>query len=157
VSRLSEIPIRIEPPARRETTPSERPGLGHGGFAILVELASLLERLASSNVSGAIDLHSMPMTDMDRRGLQDNLGRGEVRVFLDAGGVSEIQETAIPGIWWIQHRDQAGAITAELIEVAPVPEILIRARDEFAGGIAMLRGRIEHSAANRMTGPQYER
>lgn len=161
MSRLSDIPIRIEQPTLQKTSQplslNGNEGLGRGSHAILIELAALLECLAGSNTPGAIDLHSMPMTEKDRTRLQDKLGRGEVRAFLDAEGVSEVQETAIPGIWWIQHRDKSGKLIAELIEVATVPAILARASDEIADGIDMLRQRIEAPEPNRVIAPQYGR
>jgi hydrogenase-1 operon protein HyaF len=155
MSRLSEIPIKIEGPSEASTQTLGAQGLGNGDAAILAELVDLLERLASANLPGAIDLHSMPMSDADRARLQASLGRGEVRAFLDAEGVSEIQETAIPGIWWIQHRDKNSELIAEMIEVAPVPSILARANDEIWAGVEMLRARIGPSAANQVIAPRY--
>jgi hydrogenase-1 operon protein HyaF len=152
VSKLSEIPIKIEPAAPREVAPVADQGLGQGGSAILIELASLLEQLAQSNISGAIDLHSMPMTAADRTSLQDTLGQGEVRAVLQVDGISEVQETAIPGIWWVQHRNTSDEIIAELIEVTVLPGILARAHDEVAAGRDLLRMRIELSVSNRTVG-----
>lgn len=144
VSRLSEIPIRVESASTADgTMPDDPEGLGRGSQAILAELITLLERLSTQGMPGAIDLHSMPMSDIDRSRLQDDLGRGEVRVFLEAEGVSEIQETAVPGVWWIQHRNKAAELIAELIEVTSVPSILARSSDELVIGIAMLRQRMD--------------
>jgi hydrogenase-1 operon protein HyaF len=157
MSRLSDIPIRIEPPDSPVSALTGDEGLGRGSNAILIELSSLLEGLVRSNTPGAIDLHSMPMTARDRTRLQDKLGRGEVRAFLDAEGVSEVQETAIPGIWWIQHRDKAGELIAELIEVTTIPAILARASDEIADGIGMLQERIALPDQNQLIAPQYGR
>jgi hydrogenase-1 operon protein HyaF len=157
VSRLSEIPIVVAAAAAQASSDVGAGGLGRGGLAILVELATLLERLADADLEGAIDLHSMPMSDLDRTRLQSYLGRGEVRAFLDAEGISEIQETAIAGIWWIQHRDKQGDLVAEVLEVTAVPKILARARDEIASAVLLLRERIDASPPNRVIAPQYGR
>jgi hydrogenase-1 operon protein HyaF len=135
VSRLTEIPIRIEPPAPVA-------GLGGGVMALLAELAGLLERLADGELPAAIDLRSLPMSAQDRVALQSMLGDGEVQATLDAQGLSSIRETRVPGIWWVEHRDPHGELIAELIEVTLMPQILMRALDEISAGAAALRAHI---------------
>ncbi len=117
-------------------------GLGGGVAAIAYEIASLLERLAAVGERGAIDLLSLPMTVADRLRLQEFLGTGEVRAEIDADGPSVVRETAIPGVWWSEHRNPRGELIAELIEVCPVPEILVLSNDELAAGGLRLRERI---------------
>ncbi len=135
MSRLTEIPIRIEPPAPVA-------GLGGGVMALLAELAGLLERLADGELPAAIDLRSLPMSAQDRVALQSMLGDGEVQATLDAQGLSSIRETRVPGIWWVEHRDPHGELIAELIEVTLMPQILMRALDEISAGAAALRAHI---------------
>jgi len=143
VSRLSDIPIRVLPsvaaPAAGDGLGG---GLGGGVHAILAELVTLLEGLVDLEHGGMIDLHSLPMDPRDRTALQHALGKGEVHATLDAQGLSQFQETSVPGIWWIEHRDPSGELVAELLEVAAVPAILACARDEIATGPGVLRSRI---------------
>lgn len=141
MSRLSDIPVRIEPRAQAEP-PVIPGGLGGGVTAILFELVGLLERLAHEEASAMIDLGSLPMSHQDRAELQVALGEGEVRATVTAGGLSNIHETRVPGVWWIAHHDQEGKLIAELIEVTRVPEILGSATDEIAVGARELRARI---------------
>ena len=140
MSRLLGIPIRVEPPARVA-------GLGGGVRAVLHEIANLLERLAINNEPAAIDLRSLPMSALDRTELRGVLGEGEVQATLNAEGLSTIQETRIPGVWWIEHRDRQGALIAELIEVTCVPEILARVSGEIAAGARELRDQLGATAA----------
>jgi hydrogenase-1 operon protein HyaF len=142
MSRLAEIPIRIEPPAATG-------GLGGGVTAILYEIVRLLERLATLAEPAAIDLRSLPMSPQDRTELQHALGEGEVLATLHAQGISNIHETRVPGVWWVEHRDQAGELIAELIEVTRVPEILASPADEIAAGAHALREQIATGAAAR--------
>ena len=143
MSRLAEIPIRIEPPAKAG-------GLGGGGVtAILHEIVRLLERLATVDERAAIDLRSLPMSPQDRIELQRALGEGEVLATLNAEGISKIHETRVPGVWWVEHRDPRGELIAELIEVTRVPEILASASDEIAAGARALREQIATGAAAR--------
>jgi hydrogenase-1 operon protein HyaF len=132
MSRLAGIPIRIEPPARVD-------GLGGGVTAILHEIVTLLERLATAKEPSAIDLRSLPMSPLDRTELKRALGEGEVQATLNAEGVSTIQETRIPGVWWVEHRDPQGQLVAELIDVTYLPEILARVPNEIAAGALALR------------------
>ena len=146
MSRLTEIPVRIEPSARIET-PAVVGGLGGGVAAILSELVTLLERLVKGESPGAIDLRSLPMSPLDRAELQQVLGDGEVQATVSAQGLSKMRETRVSGVWWIEHFDQQGELIAELIEVSRVPQILSSASDEIAAGARALRAQIATAAA----------
>jgi hydrogenase-1 operon protein HyaF len=130
--RLAQIPICIEPATAAE-------GLGGGVTAVLYEIVTLLERLATVAESAAIDLRSLPISAQDRTELQRVLGEGEVQATLNADGISRIHETRFPGVWWVEHRDRQGELIAELIEVTRVPEILASATNEIAAGARALR------------------
>jgi hydrogenase-1 operon protein HyaF len=152
MSRLAEIPIRIEPSA-----PAERAagGLGGGVAAVLSELATLLERLARGGPSGSIDLRSLPMSDRDRAELQRVLGNGEVQATVNSLGLSRMRETGVSGVWWVEHFDQQSELIAELIEVGRVPEMLASASDEIAAGARDLRAQISASAATSVRGEEH--
>jgi hydrogenase-1 operon protein HyaF len=138
LSRLTDIGIRIEPPARTG-------GLGGGVAAVLSELVSMLERVALGGKPATIDLRSLPMSPQDRIELQQTLGRGEVQATLTADGVSSLQETGVSGVWWIEHRDRHGELIAELIEVAAIPQILEVSSDEMIASAQALRERLSIS------------
>jgi hydrogenase-1 operon protein HyaF len=138
MSRLTDIPIRIEPSAQIESPPVLG-GLGGGVAAILSELVSLLERLARGEQPATIDLRSLPMSPHDRAELQRALGEGEVQATVNAEGLSKIRETHISGVWWVEHFDRHGDLLAELIEVTLVPQILASASDEVSAGARALR------------------
>jgi HupH hydrogenase expression protein, C-terminal conserved region len=138
VSRLSGIPVRVEhadPEAPVAT-------IGGGVTAILAEIAAQLERLARDGEPSAIDLRSLPMSVDDRRRLIDMLGSGEANITLQADGESAICETAVPGVWWTEHRDGRGEVIAAFIEIARVPGILPVETYELRRGVEALRARI---------------
>ena len=139
MSRLAGIPIRVEPPARVD-------GLGGGVTAILHEIVRRLERLAAASEPSAIDLRSLPMSPLDRTELKRALGEGEVRATLNAEGVSTIQETHFPGVWWVEHRDLQDQLLAELIDVNYVPDILARVSGEIAAGARALSEQLATAA-----------
>lgn len=138
MSRLSDIPIRLESP-RVHIPPSPEGGLGGAARAVLSELATLLERLSARDETAMIDLRSLPLNERDRTELKSALGNGEVRATLQADGVSTAHETQFSGLWWIEHRDAAGEILAELLEVARFPQILASAPEEIAAAGRALR------------------
>jgi hydrogenase-1 operon protein HyaF len=147
MSRLTEIPVRVEPPLRMESgarlePPGAPGGLGGGVAAILFEVAGLLERLVNEAIPGAIDLRSLPMSPLDRAELLRVLGEGEVQATVNAEGLSMLRETRVPGVWWVEHFDPRGELIAELLEVDRVPQLLPCASDEIAAGARALRERI---------------
>lgn len=109
------IPLRFLAPAAARTG-NER--------AVLAEIRTHLAALAESGAAAAIDLLALPLSDADRDWLHETLGRGEVRAEVDAAGISEVQETALAGVWWITHHNADGQTVAELIEITLLPEIL---------------------------------
>ena len=102
---------------------------GEGGLSgnappLLRELLDCVRRLLSDAEPSSIDLTALPLTPADLDWLRDKLGQGEVTVTLDAHGESTLEETACPGVWWVTHRNEQGAVIAQFIEVAFVPELV---------------------------------
>jgi len=120
---------------------SEDPAGLRTGLAqsLLREIAQHLAVLAESGVPAAIDLRSLPMTPADLRELEDMLGRGDVEVFLNVAGASEIWETHYAGVWWVRHRGAGDAIAAERIEITTIPQILMTHAADIAASAARLR------------------
>ena len=105
---------------------------GEGGLSgnappLLRELLTGVRRLLSDAEPSSIDLTALPLTPADLDWLRDKLGQGEVHITLDANGESTLDETACPGVWWVTHRNEQGAVIAQFLEVAFVPE-LVRAQ-----------------------------
>jgi hydrogenase-1 operon protein HyaF len=144
VSKFHNIPIHVESSADIDAPqpPADQNGLGGGVAAILSQLVSLLEALARGGGSALIDLRSLPMSPQDRIELQRVLGEGEVTATVQADGLSQIRETGVSGVWWVEHFDRHKALIAELIEVALVPQLLASATDEIAAGAQELRARV---------------
>lgn len=128
---LSDIPIVEEDGA-----------LTGNAQAVLREVESLLDGLLRTGEGGAIDIRSLPLSAADRRWLLAQLGKGEVEVHLDLGGRSCILETAYPGVWWIEHRDERDNPVSEFIEVAYEPELISAHPDDVESGLEHLRTQI---------------
>ncbi len=113
--------------------------------SLMQEIAQLLDAYSERGEESAIDLRSLPMTPADRTELEERLGRGDVAAMLDVAGVSEIWETAYPGVWWVRHLGADDKIAAERIEIAAVPEILLAQTDDIAAAAARLRAELAAS------------
>ncbi len=113
---LDAIPIHI--------VPSAEPGLTGNAPPLLRELGEQVKRLLATGESSAIDLSSLPLTPADLDWMREKLGTGEISVTLQANGESTLNETACPGIWWVTHHNEQGAVTSQFIEVAFVPELV---------------------------------
>ena len=115
---LDAIPIHVI------NAPSIEAGLTGNAPPLLRELAEQVKHLLATGESSAIDLSALPLTPADLDWLREKLGTGEISVTLQANGESTLNETACPGIWWVTHHNERGAVTSQLIEVALVPELV---------------------------------
>jgi hydrogenase-1 operon protein HyaF len=115
---LDAIPIHVI------NTPTAESGLSGNAPPLLREISELLRRLLETGETAAIDLSALPLTPVDLDWLHDKLGEGEIAVTLQASGESTLNETACPGVWWVTHRNEQGAVTSQFIEVTLVPELV---------------------------------
>jgi len=113
---LDAIPIHV--------VSSAEPGLSSNAPPLLRELAEQVKHLLATGESSAIDLSALPLTPADLDWLHGKLGTGEISVTLQANGESTLNETACPGVWWVTHHNEQGAVTSQFIEVAFVPELV---------------------------------
>jgi hydrogenase-1 operon protein HyaF len=110
--------------------------------ALLAEIAARLEQLAAGGETGMIDLNSLPLAPGEYELLRQTLGQGEVSARIDAIGPSEISETRYPGVWWVTHHNVEGDIVADIIEIAPIPEIIKSQPEDIRAGLELLRAQL---------------
>jgi len=109
---------------------------------LLHEIRHALALLLDHGESTCIDLKSMPLAPGEEERIVAALGSGEVHAEVDALGLSEIAETAFPGVWVVSHCDERGAIQARFIEVTQVPDVLRSQHSDIADGLARLTTRL---------------
>lgn len=131
---IDSIPVRVELP------PPD--GLTGNALPLLIEIASQLEKLLATAQPHSIDLGALPLSEADKIWLKSQLGEGEIHSTLQAQGPSSIDETGCPGVWWISHRDEAGHVQSEFIEICHVPEILKAHPNDVQSGYETLKNRI---------------
>jgi len=107
--------------------------------ALLHELAGLLDAWVNKSEPASVDLRSLPLTRGDYAELDAVLGVGAVSASVEAIGASEVRETRYPGVWRVTHRNEAGEVVADLIEVCEAPAILRSPAEDAAEGLIRLR------------------
>jgi len=113
-------------------------GLTGNAPPLLGELRDRVRRLLERGEASAIDLSALPLTPADLDWLRSRLGAGELTAILRAQGESTFDETACSGVWWVTHRNAQGAVTAQFIEVAFVPELVQAQAGDVADGLGYL-------------------
>ena len=132
-------------PVQCVSTSEPRAG-GPAVAALLHEIESLLTELVESGTRHCIDLRRTPLTVAERVELERTLGSGEVHATLDLLGTTRVDETSVPGVWWIRHLNAEGDTVGELVEITPCPELLVTDAADLARGLDRLRTRIgEHT------------
>ena len=116
---------------------------------ILREIRHALGQLLQDGTETTIDLGAIPFAGGDERIFDDVLGEGEVRATLNVLGNSVIQETAIPGVWRIDHYNETGETQSRFIEVTLMPNILKTQKEDAELGLASLTARLETRADTR--------
>ena len=136
---LDAIPIVVESEAPAGLTESSLSG---NAPVLLREIAEYVKVLLETGESTAIDLNAMPLTPADLEWLHERLGQGEIEVTLNADGESTLSETACPGVWWVVHRNEKGAVASQFIEVSPVPELVKAHPEDIKIGLEHLKSLI---------------
>ena len=109
---------------------------------VLHEIRHGLKRLAEHGESTLIDLRAMPFGPGDEARLLGLLGEGEVKAEIDALGPTRIWETAVKGVWVVDHRDLDGERLAFHVEIAAIPDILRTQPQDIVDAIRELEERL---------------
>lgn len=138
MSSLHQIPVHVE----------ADPVAAEWGNAlpVLHEIRHALEHLVETGESRVIDLNAMPFGPGDEQRLLDLLGQGEIEARLNALGVTEIRETAVPGVWLVDHRNADGERLVLHVEIAEVPAILRTQAEDLRDAVAALDARLAAGA-----------
>lgn len=126
-----DIPVVVD-------TASAKPIPSQNVEPILHEVKHALERLLKTGESAMIDLRAMPLAPGEDEEIRERLGNGEAVINIDALGPSTLTETAYPGVWWIEHRNNSDTLTGLYIEIAHVPAIVFPANEDLQDGLEQL-------------------
>lgn len=128
-------------------------------LALLGEIEAKLEALAKDGEESSLDLCWLRGMPADLALLRDTLGQGEVSATISTIGSSQVQETAVPCVWWISHHDHDGSRLGEFIEIAECPDLLRSDRLSIPQGLANLRVRCAqlpkpHPSSSQSSSPE---
>ena len=135
LSRLAEIPIRIE--ARRHPPAGPAPCGGLGGQRRRRPPHGTCEsaRPPRQDPGARSDRFAQP-ADEPRGSCPSSSAYSAKAKCAQRSRPKDVPtvlcETRMSGVWWVEHRDAQGKLMAELLEVAQVPAILASASDEIA-------------------------
>ena len=136
-NRLAAIPIVTDAGA---TAPE---GLPTGNLApVLHEIRHALVALIETGAVHVIDLAAMPFAPGEEDRLREILGGGEVSATLNVLGCSTVKETAIAGVWWVEHHNALGESLGKTLEITRMPEILFSQPEDLRATLADLDRRM---------------
>ncbi|MFM8333506.1 MAG: hydrogenase expression/formation C-terminal domain-containing protein [Candidatus Methylumidiphilus sp.] len=133
MSKLHEIPVVVASAPHGPAAGIVR--------ALLAEIESKLGALLDLGEPSTIDLRWLMAEPHTLQALGEALGAGEVSADIAGVGDSRVQETAVPCVWRVSHRDGAGRAIGEFIEITEIPELLRSDRLAVPQGLAALRDR----------------
>lgn len=110
---------------------------------LLHEIRHALRQLLDTGETTTIDLRGLPMAPGEQEQLLDFLGKGEIRVHMDALGESEIIEAGFPGVWLITHYNTNREIMGKFIEITRMPAILETQAADIEDGLLILQDKLE--------------
>jgi hydrogenase-1 operon protein HyaF len=143
MNSLDRIGIKVvhEASEAQEAQEAQDPAMMRNGntVAILHEVASLLDTLATTGQPGAVDLRSLPLLPGDYDDLQTHLGNGEVKATIEALGPTEVRETQYAGVWWVTYYDSDRKVMADRLEITFAPEILKSHPEDIRSAARRLR------------------
>lgn len=139
MTHVSDIPVRVDSDRKESNLAIAK--------AVLNEIRELVAQFIDSGKPGAIDLRQRPrMRAETYQYLKDVLSSGEVTAVVDAAVKIEIKETQFPGVWWLTHYNEQGAIVTEIIEITEIPAILKPHIAEMRTGLRRLEQTLAESA-----------
>lgn len=129
-------------PLNAERDPHATAGTGNL-LPLLFEIRHALERLEKGGEGTTIDLQRLPLAPGEEKRIAERLGAGEVRAEFEALGRTVVQETGYPGVWLITHRNTEDRVTARLIEVTRIPDVLKSQPEDIRRGLGLLDEALE--------------
>ncbi len=145
MSELDRIPVVAE--QARDDTQCSPLGLPASVNPILQEIRYALERLIANGEEHRIDLSALPCGPADLERLTELLGTGEVQARVEALGPTLIQETAVPGVWFVDYQDAPARRLVRHIEIALVPQMLRPQPQDLEAAITLLDARCEQETS----------
>ena len=105
---------------------------------LLYEIAHGLEQLLKHQQVTLIDFYHLPWSDQAKQRFLELLGSGEVTAELAVLGRSMVRETALTGVWCIEHYHEE-RLMSQVLEITACPEILRAQAEDIQTGLTQLQ------------------
>ena len=129
----------VQTPVEKITVKVESQALDSGSLAsLLSEIRYSLTQLVQDRTTHSINLRAMPLSLAEEQQLEQYLGQGEVTITLNALGKSIFYETSYSGVWMVTHYNPEGEVSAKLIEISYMPEMLFSPEEDVKNSIERL-------------------
>jgi hydrogenase-1 operon protein HyaF len=119
-----------------------------GVRALLTEISTMLSALITEEKTDSIDLRSLPLLPAEHAAIKTILGAGEITANFYSMGASTIYETALAGVWWVNHCNEDGDQIADIIEISRIPEILKSQPEDIEVALTVLEQQLQEWADN---------
>jgi hydrogenase-1 operon protein HyaF len=139
MSGLDSIHIAVEHTHPKALAEAEN------ALPVLHEIRHALSQLLETAESTIIDLSAIPFGPGDKERLLETLGRGEVSATVDSLGLTQIYETAYPGVWIIEYLSPQDTTLALHIEITTLPSLLATPREDISDSLLQLENRLLRS------------
>lgn len=133
VLRLAHTPLR---PAMGLSAPRSD-GLVNGPALVTEVLAKSVEAKPGVPVH-VINLSLLPHSPEDLDYLDQAMGEGRVRLLSRGYGNCRVSATALPNVWRVQFFNSMDTLILDTIEITPMPEVVMAAREDFEDSAARL-------------------
>ncbi|MDR0736712.1 MAG: hydrogenase expression/formation protein [Zoogloeaceae bacterium] len=85
-----------------------------------------------------INLTLLPVSEADLETLYNWLGHREVSILSRGYGNCRITSTRLPNVWWAQYFNSMNTLILNTLEVTPMPEAALAAREDYADTLTRL-------------------
>ena len=141
-------------PVASVSSPGFDPQRSGNALPILHEIRHALRQLAATGQPTLIDLRALPFGPGDEEQLLAALGRGEVKVTLDALGPTQVWETRYAGVWVLDHYNADNERIALTVEVTRIPDILPSQQIDIESALAQLEAALQPAEPDTPGSPQ---
>jgi hydrogenase-1 operon protein HyaF len=106
--------------------------------AIARELLAQAQQHLPGAPAHVVNLTLLPVNEADLASLYDWLGHREVSILSRGYGNCRVTSTRLMNVWWTQYFNSMNTLILNTLEVTPMPEVVLAAREDYADTLTRL-------------------